>query len=80
MKILPEDLTLREIISAWRIFPKFLLDTIKEEIYWRFVMYPYEISSPVDWQSCRKKGLAESQRRMNRNHSAQGRNSGGSKA
>ena len=78
MKILPDDLSLREVLGSLVVLPKFIIDTIKEEWLWWTKLYAYEMSTPLDFdEEHRGKCLAESLRRLKAHQDAQNRNLGG---
>ncbi len=64
MRIYIDEVTAKELFMILVMLPKILLDGVKEELYWWFVLYPYEISNPVDWQKAHRKGLAKSLKRQ----------------
>lgn len=74
MRLYIDEVTLRDLLRILVSLPKQLYLLVKEELFWRFVLYPYEISYPVNWQKLREKGLAESFRRMKRHQNAQNQN------
>ena len=63
MKLFIDEITAKELFAILVMLPKLLLDAVKEELFWWFVLYPYEITYPINWQRVCRKDLAKSLKR-----------------
>lgn len=79
MKLYVDEVSIWDILAILIRMPKYLLDVIKEEMFWFTKLAKFEISYPVDWQKLCEKGLAESRHRMKHYQNAQNQNLTGSR-
>ena len=76
MKLYIDEVTLGDLWGILIRLPWHLVALVKEELDWWLHQYKYEIYYP-DWQEERRKGLAESRKRIAKLERA--RHSGGDK-
>lgn len=66
MKLYIDEVTAKDLFQIVIRLPLLLVDLVKEELFWWFKLYPFEIMSPVDWQKDCRTTLKESFKRKRR--------------